>query len=136
MRTKSKTSGYIIRSAAGILIVLALAIFSALIATPRAEESNPASSSPATASVDIGDVAVDIGYSTIKKLSAADGRVLWSVSLRTTVPLRSIHRTWVFIPDMAATATATPARFISTRPTDPWRGLTRSLWVDSAISIT
>jgi hypothetical protein len=34
-----------------------------------------------TASVDIGDVAVDIGYSTIKKLSAADGTVLWSVSV-------------------------------------------------------
>ena len=82
MRTKSKISGYIIRSAAGILIVLALAIFSALIAAPRAEESNPASPSPATTSVDIGDVAVDIGYRTIKKLSGADGRVLWSVSVR------------------------------------------------------
>jgi len=81
MRAKRKTSGYVIRSAAGILIVLALAIFSALIAAPRAEISNPASPSPGTAGVDIGDVAVDIDYSTIKKLSVADGTVLWSVSV-------------------------------------------------------
>ena len=74
-------SRYVIRSAAGILIVLALAIFSALIAAPRAEEPNPASPSQGTTSVDIGDVAVDIGYSKIKKLSAADGRVLWSVTI-------------------------------------------------------
>ena len=81
MTTKSKAGGYIIRSAAGILIVLALAIFSALIAAPRAEEADPASTSPAIASVDIGDVAVDVGYRTIKKLSAADGTVLWSVNI-------------------------------------------------------
>src|SRR6266496_4200092 len=81
MRAKRKTSGYVIRSAAGILIVLALAMFSALIAAPRAEISNPASPSPGTAGVDIGDVAVDIDYSTIKKLSVADGTVLWSVSV-------------------------------------------------------
>ena len=74
-------SRYVIRSAAGILMVLALAIFSALTAAPRAEEPNPASPSQGTTSVDIGDVAVDIGYSKIKKLSAADGRVLWSVSV-------------------------------------------------------
>ena len=82
MRTESRTSGYIIRSVAGILIVLALAIFSALIAAPRSEEFDPASPSPAITSADIGDVTVDIGYRTIKKLGAADGRVLWSASVR------------------------------------------------------
>lgn len=126
MRTESRTSGYIIRSVAGILIVLALAIFSALIAAPRSEEFDPASPSPAITSADIGDVAVDIGYRTIKKLGAADGRVLWSASVRNDGALAVDPSDQGFIPDMAATASAAPARFISTQPTDPWRGLTRS----------
>ncbi len=80
MKTKSKTSGYIIRSVAGS-ILLSFAILSALFASPRSTVSKPDAASLKVASADLGDVAVDIGNSTIKKLSAVDGTVLWSVSV-------------------------------------------------------
>jgi hypothetical protein len=81
MKTKRKISGYFSRSAGGIIILLAFAILSVLFTGPRSAVSKPAAPSRRIASIDLGDVAVDIGNSTIKKLSAVDGTVLWSVSV-------------------------------------------------------
>ena len=84
MKTKTKTSGYIIRASAVATLLLA-----ALVALTSAFElvnSSPSSSlasapSPKTLSTNLGDVAVDVDNNTIKKLSASDGTVLWSASV-------------------------------------------------------
>jgi hypothetical protein len=81
MKTKRKISSYFSRSAAGIIILLAFVILGAFFAAPRSAVSKPAALSLKIASADLGDVAVDINNSTIKKLSAEDGTVLWSVSV-------------------------------------------------------
>jgi hypothetical protein len=84
LKTKSKTSGYIIRgTAVAALLLSALVTLTSALNLPNGSSplSWPSMPSPKTASTNLGDVAVDIGNSTIKKLSATDGTVLWSASV-------------------------------------------------------
>jgi len=84
MKTKNKTSGYIIRgSAVAVLLVLALVALTSAFNLVNGSPSLPLpyAPSPKSVSISAGDVAVDVDDNTIKKLRASDGTVLWSASV-------------------------------------------------------
>jgi hypothetical protein len=66
---------------AGVIILLAFAILTAIFAATPSTISSPGVPSPKIASTNVGDLAVDVGNSTIAKLNSADGTVLWSASV-------------------------------------------------------
>jgi sugar lactone lactonase YvrE len=71
--------------AVAVLLSSALVAFTSAINLPNRSPSlswpSPTAPVPGLVSTSLGDVAVDVGTNTIKKLNAADGTVLWSISV-------------------------------------------------------